>query len=204
MLHFVRCDVAQPREVERALALAADPPAAPLRGVWHAAGVLADGLLAQQGASGLRRVSASKSHGAALLHRDGSALPLQASVLFSSIAALFGGAGQANYSAASSGLDALAQGVHARGRAALSVQWGPWASSGMAAADNVRTRLQAAGIGLLAIAAGGPARAGSGARGQTRGRRRGSGSAPHTTRRDARSRTPHAHRPGPARRRRRS
>ena len=155
---FVRCDVAQPREVERALALAADPPAAPLRGVWHAAGVLADGLLAQQGASGLRRVSASKSHGAALLHRAGSALPLQASVLFSSIAALFGGAGQANYSAANACLDGLASCRRAHGLAAASVQWGPWGEVGMATRGVASTRMaameEASGLGRISNTSG--------------------------------------------------
>eukprot|EP00965_Chrysotila_dentata_P158436 5233263-Pleurochrysis_carterae.AAC.1 len=62
-----RCDVAQAAET-RALgsALAASLP--PLRGVFHSAGTLADGLLAQQDAARLRRVFAPKAVGAAQLH----------------------------------------------------------------------------------------------------------------------------------------
>ena len=65
-----------------------------LEGVWHAAGVLADGLLARQTAATLARVYGPKAHGAWALQRGTAALPLEACALFSSVAALLGGAGQ--------------------------------------------------------------------------------------------------------------
>ena len=60
----------------------------------HAAGVLSDALLARQTAATLARVYGPKAHGAWALQRCTAALPLEACALFSSVAALLGGAGQ--------------------------------------------------------------------------------------------------------------
>ena len=54
-------------------------------------------------------------------------------VLFSSIAALLGAPGQANYSAANAALDCMAIDWTITGTPVQSVQWGAWAGSGMAA-----------------------------------------------------------------------
>ena len=56
--------------------------------------------------------------------------PLQQLVLFSSVAVLVGAAGQGNYVAANSALDAMAQQILASGQPATSIQWGAWASAG--------------------------------------------------------------------------
>eukprot|EP00964_Phaeocystis_antarctica_P008007 scaffold4305_cov74-Phaeocystis_antarctica.AAC.1 len=102
--------------------LALTAGAARLRGVWHAAGVLSDALLARQTAATLARVYGPKAHGAWALQRCTAALPLEAFAFFSSVAALLGGAGQANYAAANSCLDALAGARRGAALAGVSVQ----------------------------------------------------------------------------------
>ena len=148
-VRFARCDAAQAVDVRRVVA-----GVPRLGGVWHAAGVLADGLLPEQGARSLRRVYGAKAHGAWLLQRACAASPLASCVHFSSIAALFGGSGQANYSGANACLDALASCRRASALVGSSVQWGPWALVGMASGGAVNARLRASGIGLLSLSHG--------------------------------------------------
>ena len=68
--------------------------AQPLSSVWHAAGVLADGLSMMMTAAPLRSVYAPKAHGALSLHAATATDRTAAFTLFSSITALLGGAGQ--------------------------------------------------------------------------------------------------------------
>ncbi|WP_375772903.1 SDR family NAD(P)-dependent oxidoreductase [Archangium gephyra] len=105
----------------------------PLRGVVHAAGVLDDGMLAQQTPERYQRVLAPKVLGALHLHELTHESELDFFVLFSSAAAMIGAPGQSNYSAANAALDALALARRARGLPALSVNWGAFSEVGMAA-----------------------------------------------------------------------
>jgi myxalamid-type polyketide synthase MxaB len=106
---------------------------APLGGIIHAAGVLDDGVLAQQTAERYARVMAPKICGGWELHRLTRGIPLDFFVCFSSMASLTGSPGQANYAAANAFLDSLTTMRRAEGLPAVSIQWGPWAEVGMAA-----------------------------------------------------------------------
>jgi 3-oxoacyl-(acyl-carrier-protein) synthase/thioesterase domain-containing protein/acyl carrier protein/ubiquinone/menaquinone biosynthesis C-methylase UbiE len=125
-----------------------------LAGIWHAAGVLNDGLLRGQTAGTIKRVYAPKMHGAWGLQQAAVSSPLDTMVLFSSIAALLGGGGQSNYGAANACLDALGACRRVRGLNASSVEWGPWADVGMAADPSVNARIQAGGFGLISLEQG--------------------------------------------------
>ncbi|WP_416904852.1 type I polyketide synthase [Micromonospora echinospora] len=139
-------DVARPEDVARLVA--AVPADRPLRGVVHAAGVLADGVLLQQPWTDFARVLAPKVDGGWNLHQATRDLPLDFFVLFSSAASLLGTAGQANYAAANAFLDGLAHHRRSQGLPAVSVNWGPWTEAGMAArAGQAEGRWAAQGIG---------------------------------------------------------
>jgi myxalamid-type polyketide synthase MxaE and MxaD len=133
-VHLFAADVAREEDVARVLARIHDT-LPPLKGVFHAAGLLDDGILPQLDLARLQRVLAAKVSGAWNLHRHTLSDELDCFVLFSSAAALMGSPGQANYSAANAGLDALAHQRRREGLPALSVNWGPWADVGMAAAQ---------------------------------------------------------------------
>lgn len=104
-----------------------------LRGVIHAAGILDDGLLERQTASRFQRVIAPKVTGAWNLHQLTKNIELDFFVLFSSAASLIGSPGQSNYTVANAGLDAIARYRRSLNLPALSINWGAWADSGMAA-----------------------------------------------------------------------
>ncbi len=123
----------------------------PLRGIFHLAGVLDDGVLREQTRERFDRVMAAKALGAWYLHELTRGQPLDLFVLFSSAAALLGSPGQGNYAAANAFLDALAHHRRWEKRPALSVNWGSWAEVGMAARliETEGRRWSAAGIGWI-------------------------------------------------------
>jgi len=124
------CDVAD-RDALRAL-LAAHP----VTGVVHSAGVLADGVIETLTPHQLDTVLRAKVDAAANLH---DLIPdADLFVLFSSAVGLLGNPGQANYAAANSYLDALAEHRHTAGRPATSIAWGLWAGGMGAGADHDR------------------------------------------------------------------
>ncbi|WP_375372807.1 type I polyketide synthase [Micromonospora sp. S-DT3-3-22] len=127
-----------------------------LRGVVHTAGVLADGVLSGLTPDQLDRAWRAKVTGARVVDRLTRDTDLAFFVLFSSVAGLFGAAGQAAYAAANSALDALAERRRAAGLPATSIAWGPWAGAGMTGDLGVadRARLAAAGLAPLPVAAG--------------------------------------------------
>jgi polyketide synthase 12 len=149
-VEIVACDVSD-REAVRKL-LQDLPTEPPLRGVVHAAGALDDGVIESLGAEQVERVFAPKVDAAWHLHELTQDLSLSSFVLFSSAAGSLGSAGQGNYAAASSFLDALATYRRARGLAGTSIAWGYWEqaselTSGLGEADMARMGRQ----GMLPI-----------------------------------------------------
>jgi myxalamid-type polyketide synthase MxaB len=104
-----------------------------LRGVFHEAGVLDDGIISQQNWERFEHVMAPKVNGAWHLHTLTQKYALDFFVLFSSAAALLGSPGQSNYTAANAFLDGLASFRRAHGLPAISINWGAWSEVGMAA-----------------------------------------------------------------------
>ncbi|MCC7360824.1 MAG: type I polyketide synthase, partial [Anaerolineales bacterium] len=146
-------DVADEAEVAAVLAQVSQA-LPPLRGIFHAAGVLDDGVLTRQTWPRFAEVLRPKLAGAWNLHRLTRAIPLDCFVLFSSAAALLGSPGQAGYAAANAFLDALAHQRRADGLPALSLNWGPWAGAGLARLTDNARRWAAIGLAPIDLTAG--------------------------------------------------
>ncbi|WP_405182248.1 SDR family NAD(P)-dependent oxidoreductase [Nocardia sp. NBC_01377] len=146
----VACDVAD----RAALAAVFDAiaPDHPLTAVVHAAGVLDDGVIGSLTPAQLERVLRPKVDAALALHELTVDRDPAAFVLFSSGAALLGGAGQANYAAANAALDALAAERRARGMVGVSIGWGLWEERSALTASVAGTgerRMSRSGISAL-------------------------------------------------------
>ncbi|WP_308405162.1 type I polyketide synthase [Streptomyces sp. B93] len=124
-------DISQRGTAER-LVGAATEGGVRLRGVVHCAMVLDDAALAGVTDRQLRRVWAPKVGGAWNLHRATDGQELDWFVLYSSMSALLGNAGQGTYAAANAWLDAFAAWRSRNGLPTLAVGWGPWGETGRA------------------------------------------------------------------------
>ncbi|MET7400743.1 SDR family NAD(P)-dependent oxidoreductase [Dactylosporangium sp. NPDC005572] len=116
----VACDAGRAGDVDRLLAGVTPPVTA----IVHAAGILDDATVANLDEARLHSVLAAKADSAWHLHRavDGTDITL---ILYGSAAGILGSAGQANYAAANTFLDALAQ----RRPGTRTLAWGMWATT---------------------------------------------------------------------------
>ncbi|MBB5827724.1 acyl transferase domain-containing protein/acyl carrier protein [Micromonospora carbonacea subsp. aurantiaca] len=137
------CDVAD-RSALRALLDGLADAGDPVRAVVHAAGAPQFTPLGDVTPDELRDVLRAKVDGAA--HLDALLPELDAFVVFSSIAGVWGSAGQAGYAAANAYVDALVARRRARGAAATAVAWGPWAGAGMAVQGEAQEQLARRGL----------------------------------------------------------
>ncbi|MFF2198009.1 type I polyketide synthase, partial [Streptomyces sp. NPDC058157] len=122
----------------------------PLTAVVHAAGLPQFTPTDTLTPADLAAVLAAKAAGARHLDELLADRDLDAFVLFSSVAAAWGSGSQAAYCAANAHLDALAEQRRARGLAATSVAWGPWADAGMAGGEEAEAHLRRRGLPAMA------------------------------------------------------
>lgn len=145
----VSADISREAEVVRLLEhVRAELPA--LDGIFHAAAALDDAPIAQLESRQIDNAMGAKALGAWYLHRHASTDALAHFVLFSSIASMVGGTGQASYAMSCGYLDALARYRRGRGLPAVSVNWGALRDVGMATRfGDVEKYLGSTGVGLF-------------------------------------------------------
>jgi 3-oxoacyl-(acyl-carrier-protein) synthase/acyl carrier protein len=133
-------------------------PADPLvEGLLHSGGALMDAPTPGQCARRVRGVWGGKAAGAWRLMQAETYMSdgLAWCGMFSSVASLMGSPAQCNYSAANASLDTASRMMRCRGIYATSMQWGAWASSGMAAkSSQTLRRTLAGGIGAVSPESG--------------------------------------------------
>lgn len=131
-VEVVEADVTSPQDVERMIGIA-NRPDLPLRGIVHAAGIVDDGVFAEETWERMWRVMSPKIEGSWNLHFATLGYPLDFFISFSSTSSILGSTAQANYAAGNAFLDGLAHYRTSIGLPALTINWGPWSETGMAA-----------------------------------------------------------------------
>ncbi|WP_165956317.1 SDR family NAD(P)-dependent oxidoreductase [Streptomyces hainanensis] len=145
---IVACDIADRSALARVIAEI--PATYPLRAVVHSAGLGADQPVADCDFAGFATITSGKTLGATHLDALLRDTPLDAFVLFSSVSAIWGSAEQAAYAAGNAHIDALARKRRADGLPATTINWGPWAGTGLAAPRHTSDYLTRRGIRRMA------------------------------------------------------
>ncbi|MGX1916245.1 type I polyketide synthase, partial [Streptomyces phaeochromogenes] len=147
------CDPADRDALDTVLANV--PADHPVTGVVHAAGAVDDGVLTSLTPERLAAILRPKVDAAWNLHELTRDHPLTAFVVLSSVSGVLGAAGQANYAAANTFLDALAAHRARLGLPAQALAWGLWDQAGpdggMAAALDATDRARLARLGVVPL-----------------------------------------------------
>ncbi|NES56252.1 SDR family NAD(P)-dependent oxidoreductase [Micromonospora sp. PPF5-6] len=149
-VRVVRGDVTDPGDCRRMVAEAERD--GPIGSVWHLAGRTADGAFDQLDEAAYAEVFAGKAAGADRLLAAMAGRRPAALVHFSSVSAVLGSAGQANYAAANGYLAGLAARLRDGGLPAVSIDWGPWTprvKGGLAATEATRRAIDRLGVRAL-------------------------------------------------------
>ncbi|WP_156747692.1 type I polyketide synthase, partial [Methylosinus sp. 3S-1] len=148
-----RGDVADRAACDRAVAAAKE--IAPIAMAFHLAGANDDQSFDRVTPTSFAKTFAAKARGAETLAAALRDEKIANFVLFSSVAAALGSAGQTSYAAANGYLDGLAQALRAAGTPSTSIAWGPWipdTKGGMAASETAVRAAERLGVRPLADA----------------------------------------------------
>ena len=153
--HWHQCDLADPKAVEGALADVRD--AGRVDVLMHCAGIDVSHFLPDKPQREYDLVFDVKVDGWLSLLRALRATAIGTAVVFSSIAARFGNAGQTDYSAAN---DLLCKSIsnlrRSAGTRGVAIDWTAWESIGMASRGSIPKMMEMAGIDMLPPALGVP------------------------------------------------
>ncbi|KAL1276850.1 hypothetical protein QQF64_036473 [Cirrhinus molitorella] len=146
------CDVSVSEQVNQTISnIGKLFPSSPIKGVFHSAVVLHDGLIERLDKTLYEKVMRPKVNGVINLHRATIQCNLDHFVCYSSIAAFIGNASQTNYAAANTFLDAFCQYRRNIGLSGQSINWGALNLGLLLNKVHVQKILEARGIMLLEI-----------------------------------------------------
>jgi acyl transferase domain-containing protein/ubiquinone/menaquinone biosynthesis C-methylase UbiE/acyl carrier protein len=128
-LHSVKGDVSNEKDVAKLFNSNTIPL---IKGIIHSAGTLSDKTFENISTAELDEVMRAKISGTYFLHEHSSKSELDFFIAFSSIGALFGPTGQANYAAANAWMDQLMMLRSLNGLPGLSINWGAWSGESLA------------------------------------------------------------------------
>lgn len=152
---YVQADVSRTDEVQ-ALIRQAKQHFGSINGIIHAAGITQDGFISQKTTEEMAAVLAPKVQGACYLHAATSKEPLDFFAVFSSVAAIFGNAGQSDYAYANCFLDEFAherEQQRSHGHCSgltLALNWPFWEEGGMTLAPEYLHELELS-LGIVSL-----------------------------------------------------
>ncbi|KAK2859671.1 hypothetical protein Q5P01_004291 [Channa striata] len=149
----MECDISVSEHVNKVISVIGQKfPDCPIRGVFHSAVVLHDGLIETLNQSLYEKVLKPKVNGALNLHHATQHCQLDYFVCYSSISAFLGNASQTNYAAANSFLDMFCQYRRKLGLPAQSINWGALNLGLLLNKEHFHRFLEAKGMMVLNVA----------------------------------------------------
>ncbi|XDV25919.1 hypothetical protein PO909_029745 [Leuciscus waleckii] len=146
------CDVSVSEQVDQTIVnIGKLFPSSPIKGVFHSAVVLHDGLIERLDKSLYEKVMRPKVNGVINLHRATIQCNLDYFVCYSSISAFIGNASQTNYAAANTFMDTFCQYRRNIGLSGQSINWGALNLGLLLNKVHFQRFLEAKGIMLLEI-----------------------------------------------------
>jgi len=152
-VHYRQADVCDPSQIREACEQVRRT-LGPIRAVVHGAGVLEDRRILDKTPEQFDRVFDTKIGGLRAILDAVALEDLRQIVLFSSMSARFGNAGQADYATANEALNKVAHRLAARlpECRVRSINWGPW--DGGMVDDSLKRKFEALGVRLIPIGEG--------------------------------------------------
>ena len=149
----MECDVSVSEHVHRVIsAIGQKFPGCPVRGVFHSAVVLHDGLIETLDRSLYEKVLKPKVQGVLNLHHATLQCELHYFVCYSSISAFLGNASQTNYAAANTFLDMFCHYRRKLGLPGQSINWGALNLGLLLNKDHFQQFLEAKGMMVMDVA----------------------------------------------------
>lgn len=148
----MECDVSVSASVNKVVSTIGQKfPGCPIRGVFHSAVVLHDGLIETLDQSLYEKVLRPKVNGVLNLHHATKQCHLDYFVCYSSISAFLGNASQTNYAAANTFLDLFCQYRRKLGLPGQSINWGALNLGLLLNKEHLQRFLEARGIMVLDV-----------------------------------------------------